>query len=370
MAENGGLYSGETPVDQLLPECKIMVRSAFSAGKKIPRTLVERLATVEQSMKLLGSGNSPSAVAHGGPNGSRTFSDCAASLAMIHHRLCDIVAPAVPRTILLLYEEEQHKGRLHFLGPVPLTRHMMGLAFGCLAVLLLVSLSPDINGHPNSFDFLKNHGFPLFQNYLFLIAAAGLGASFASLFQANKYIKEGTFDPKFNASYWNRFLLGVMAGMIMAFFIPLETFDAEGKGDLQGMGKPLMAILGGFSSAAVHRILSRIVASLESLVKGDPKVVMDATEEKARFIASRRESQVRMGISAKLTGLRRMMGNKADPKQVKAALDKLQDELLSGESDSSYNAGFALRNDNLSGRTRSTDVSSTVATQQETAREQ
>ena len=369
MPENGGLYSGETPADQLLPECKIMVRAAFSAGKKVPRTLVERLATVEQNMKIAGDGNAPFAVARSGPSGSRTLSDCAASLAMIHHRLCDIVAPSVPRTILLLYEEEQHKGSFHFLGPVPLTRHLMAMAFGCLAVLLLVSLSPDINGHPDSFNFLKNHGFPLFQNYLFLIAAAGLGASFASLFQANKYIREGTFDPKFDASYWNRFLLGVMAGMIMAFFIPLETFDAEGKGNLQGMGNPLMAILGGFSSAAVHRILSRIVASLESLVKGDPKAVIDATEEKARFIASRRESQVRMGISEKLTGLRRMMGDKADPQQVQAALDQLQNELLSGESDSTFDAGLALRHDNLSDRIESTDVSSTEATQREPTRE-
>jgi hypothetical protein len=37
---------------------------------------------------------------------------------------------------------------------------------------------------------------------------AGLGACFAALFLANRYIAEGTFDPKYESSYWIRFILG------------------------------------------------------------------------------------------------------------------------------------------------------------------
>jgi len=54
---------------------------------------------------------------------------------------------------------------------------------------------PKVNGSPDGFSLLKNSGMDLLLNELFLLSAAGIGASFSNLFQANLFVRNGTFDP-------------------------------------------------------------------------------------------------------------------------------------------------------------------------------
>ena len=77
MAED--LYRDETPVDQLLPECKAMARYAFTAGKKIKPVVMGKLARVEMSVKALRSGEpAPSEGRTPDQMASLSWADCAA----------------------------------------------------------------------------------------------------------------------------------------------------------------------------------------------------------------------------------------------------------------------------------------------------
>ncbi len=123
-------------------------------------------------------------------------------LAQVHARLADLVAPARPRTILLLAEEKEKANPFYFLGEVPLIRRLMFISIISLIGLISVSLSSAVDGNPKSFSLLENQGTSLLLNQLFLLTAASLGASFANLIQTQRYIKDGTFDPKYESSYW------------------------------------------------------------------------------------------------------------------------------------------------------------------------
>lgn len=306
-----------------------MVQFSLRDGKKVPPVICERLAFTEKALSYLEKGET---IPEDAPDAMpRTLPDCAAEMADCHARLCQVIAPAKPRTIMLMEEERVKDNALLFLGPVPLVRQMMLVSLGSLALLLLISLSPCVNGSAKSFDFLKSSGMELLQNYLFLISAAGLGASFSALFQTNKFVANVSFDPLYNQSYWNRFLLGVMAGLIMAFFIPIEEWAGPGS-NLRGMGKPLIAILGGFSSSAVHTILSRIVTTMESLFKGDRSGEARSLQADAAATIQREKNNTRMELAGQLSGLQTMMAGKEVPKEVKDALDKIQHGLYTGGS--------------------------------------
>jgi hypothetical protein len=180
-------------------------------------------------------------------------------------------------------------------------------------------------------------------NLSFLLAAAGLGACFAGLFQANRYIANSTFDPKYESSYWIRIVLGLMAGMILSELIPLDIFGgggAENSGSgvttsTQALGKPVLALLGGFSAAAVYRIIARIIDALESLVWGDGKETTAAQEQAARAQFESQLTQNRLSLASNLTKIQQKLGSGASPEELKQELDKIMNNLIL--TDQSFN---------------------------------
>jgi hypothetical protein len=52
-----------------------------------------------------------------------------------------------------------------------------------------------------------------------------------------------------------------MAGLILASLIPLDPAA------LNGLGKPTLSLLGGFSASLVYRILNLLVGMVEDIVK-------------------------------------------------------------------------------------------------------
>lgn len=97
--------------------------------------------------------------------------------------------------------------------------------------------------------------------------AAGLGASFYGLINAMPHIKERTFDPDHTGYYVLRFVLGLVAGVVLAVIgeAALEGSD----GDLAERLSPgLLALLGGFSAEAVEKVLNRLVEVLTAAVQG------------------------------------------------------------------------------------------------------
>ena len=251
---------------QLIDECDAMARHALGAGMALSAWIAE---VVERShaeeREIEGGGRPPS---RSDPYESGEWDVTAllapsavglSELVRAHAALSRMILPATPRGILLLSRGRRY-GRLQALGPVRLIRQMLVMVIVMLVAFVAIAISPAI--HSSSGDIFRSSGFPLLLNELFYIAAGGLGAAFYALFTAYRYIASGTYDTTYESSYWIRFILGLIAGVLMPALIPI------GKGDAT---RPLLALLGGFSAAMLYRILERLVETVESLVQGGAK---------------------------------------------------------------------------------------------------
>ncbi|HEU0078488.1 MAG TPA: hypothetical protein VFQ76_12600, partial [Longimicrobiaceae bacterium] len=247
--------------DQLLREALEMIRYAFASGKSVPTSVVdtvERYETHPREATPLDS--SP--------------------LVLAHSRLAKLVAPATPQAIVILAGADD-AGRFAFLGPVALVRQLMVVAIVCVVVFLLIGLSKATG--TTTVTFVNAWGWRLLLNEMWWLAAAGVGASFAMLFQANEYIEKSNYNPKYAPTYWARFLLGVMAGDILVALLPL---DLQRPGAGVHLMQPAIAMLGGYSASAVYRILTRLVEAVETIFRGNAKEVIAEREQAAAARAS------------------------------------------------------------------------------------
>ncbi len=290
--------------EQLVLECTAMAKHAFASGLQVPGKVLRVLDAFTVT------GGSPPGEPGGGSSDSLPLNQA-------HERLVKIVEPAKPRTILLMDNEAGQPGLLKFLGVVPFIRRMMLAAIVCLILFIAISLSPEINNQPHSWDMFQSSGWALLLKELFLLSAAGLGASFTALFKANRYIVEGTFDPKYESSYWIRFSLGFIAGMILATLIPIEeSVSAD-------FGKPLLAMLGGFSADLVYRIISRIIETLEALFRGDTRVMAQAQQEHAKARAAEEDIQNRARTASNIMKIQQEISPQMKPEEIKEKMGKL-----------------------------------------------
>ncbi|MFY9261965.1 MAG: hypothetical protein WAO71_15865 [Gallionella sp.] len=255
--------------DLFLKEVNSMIRYTMSAGKQIPAhvfAVAEAFSAEHQQRereKQVGCYVF-----------DRTTALDITQLSEVHDLLSAAIAPATPRAILLLDPIFTQKSSFNWLSTVPLLRRLMLVSFLSLTGFLLISQSPYITATGGI--IFAQHGISLLVNLLFFVFAAALGASFSSLFQANEYIVSGIFDPKFDASYWIRIQVGIIAGLILASLIPIDPAA------LNGLGKPTLALLGGFSASLVHRILNLFVGALEGVVKKMGNTLLDNPHENAR----------------------------------------------------------------------------------------
>lgn len=286
-----------------------MASYALASGLRVPAAALQTLADAEQRNN--GDGTSP----------ERLDAQGWRRLVQAHDQLAQVVSPATPRTLLLL-DQDAADGKLQMLGAVPLVRRMLGVSVVLLAVFLLTALSPRVSRA--SGDIFSESGLDLLVNELFLLSAAGIGAAFAALFTANHYIAEGTYDPKYEASYWVRFVLGLIAGIVLASLVPI-TAGADGG---QSFTRPFLALLGGFSAAVVFRILQRIVSTLESLVQGERNEVDAARKRVAASEAAQQRTQDQLRVGAALVRLRAQIAAGAAPEQLIASVNELLDDML------------------------------------------
>jgi hypothetical protein len=241
MAQNVNSPMGQYLID----ECIAMVKYLSAEGSAIPTDAIKLIDTDQ---------------AKGLEWDSR-------EILSLHKNLSTRVAPARPKTISLLYKEADEGSWFNFLGPVGLVRRLMSTTVISLVAFILISLSTHVNAKSVSRGILADSGIDLFLNLMFFLSAAALGACFSNLFEANKYIVRGTYDPKYESSYWIRFVLGLIAGLMMAVLIPdsLQSQDSPGIGFLT---VPLLAMLGGFSASLFYRILERAVTTIDTLLTG------------------------------------------------------------------------------------------------------
>lgn len=304
--------------EQILLECEAMMRHALGNGLAVPGTLAQDLH------KELGSVLNASLEAD--LNQAAGLTTDIGNLIAIHRQLSRIVSPASPQTLLLLARERVSGGFLHFLAPLPLIRHVMLAAVISLIALIWLSTSPHVTGQSNTSDMLVSSGVPLLLNELFFLAAAGLGASFATLFKAHQYIVDGTYDPKYDTLYWSRFILGMIAGLILVEFIPLDTSNHK-----LPMTRPILSILGGFSASVVYRILSRLVDSVGSIVQGDVAATKKAEQLAIEMRRDASDAQRRMETVSQLVSLQTQLNSDADPEKLQHAVRTMTQKLIAGE---------------------------------------
>lgn len=182
---------------------------------------------------------------------------------------------------------------------------------------------------PTSGDVLRSSGIPLLLNLLFYIAAAGLGASFTALFTANQYIVKGTFEPKYDPSYWIRFILGLIAGMVLAAILPINQ---KLSGGLQAMGRPLLAMLGGFSSSLLYEVLTRVSEAVESLVTGGKSEAVDAKVNEMNLKNAVDNIRNRSELAGEIIKTLQETASSTDPEEIRTKFNELQKKLSMTDS--------------------------------------
>nr|WP_240766217.1 hypothetical protein [Paraburkholderia flava] len=279
---------------QLCEECEAMARYALHHGLPVAPELIAQLSVlIERATRRTGNGTHAAHAAHGA-HGTQH------ALAAIHRKLAAAISPATPQAVTLLDTQHRSGHPFAWLGPVPLIRLLTVSSIAFLVAVVATGLSPDVTSENIDRGFLQEHGTRLLWNALFLLFCAGLGASFATLFQAHRYVAASTYDPKYDASYGARLILGVMAGLILVEMLPPHTFD---QGSMHSFGKPALAMLGGFSATAVHRVLQRLVETLETLVRGDRSRDADAALRTHRAQSATDRAQWQGELAANLLQL-------------------------------------------------------------------
>lgn len=315
----------------LLRNCIIMSDYIIESGKEMPTEIGLSLARISQKaaparIEWLGKMKDdsveetlPAAGAGSVPPGkniklpvyydlihkheiAKAIEDDAAELQKIYLTFIQIVAPATPHSIE--YTTPTEKMFVKW-GPqtIPLMMNMWIVCFLCLVGFVLTQVSfkywiPFLSG----LDFLLKP--------MNLTFSAGLGAFFYSLYNANKYIINRTFDPKYIPYYLNRIIIGVIAGFILANII----FPGASQSGSIKWNESTIALLGGFSAEAVMKILSRMVAMLITLVEGDTKDYLNnkAAEQKAEL--EKKFAKQKIEMAGDLSKMATDMRGKVDEK--------------------------------------------------------
>jgi hypothetical protein len=308
--------------EQLFKECATMAKYALASGKKIPQGTIEIIQKFAMEPKP-----DPDKSAAKNPADLQNVKQ----LINIHEKLARIIMPATPRAVLMMETEAAKSSFFKALGAYPLIRRMMLAAIISLLIFIGVSLTPYVNNSKTAGDIFQSSGIPLLLNLTLYLAMAGLGGSFAALFKANKYIVKGTYEPKYDSSYWIRFVLGLIAGLFLAVVIPINKNLSD---NLEAMGKPLLALLGGFSASIVFRILTRLLESVESLVTGGKAEAVEAKEKEMLTRITAEDLRNRSELAAELFKTLQETASSSDPEEIKAKLNELQKKLSMTDSES------------------------------------
>ena len=299
--------------ETLYRETVAMAEFALSTGKVPDPALLEKISRINDC-------------------DSMTPHDTAA-LGQIHRGLARLVSPATPNSIRLLQSEKARSHLLGFLGPVPLVRHLTTFTLLLLVIMVTIGLSPMVNYDSISHGILYSDGLSLFLNLTFLLACAGLGASFSALYHLNRFIGSANYDPKFDSTYWTKIILGIIAGLFMVELVPVSLYSSAvtaEEGALPGketLVKPAIALLGGFSATMVYQVLQRLVDSIESFVKGDQRSIRRAREQLHLSQLEHHRQEIAFQVVTDLKELEEKL-HKGDTEGSKEALAKAVADLL------------------------------------------
>ena len=267
-----------------------MARYVFSSGVQMPPEVLQSLPKLEEMLSAQGAATAS-----------------LADIGSLHAQLSAVVAPSLPGTIYLLQKDRARKGWLSILGPLPTVRRLMLTALFFTLTFVLSSLTRHINVVTMGLDIYRMDGWVLLNVLVFLMSAAGMGATFNALFTAHSSIVNGTYDPRSESAFWSQIGLGVIAGLVISQIVPigqdnlqLPTLKSDYDLDsiieqlkLQGqtgsiISKPVLALVGGFSSTMVYTVLQRLVTTLESMFKSNGAESQAEREQMVRQLVAQK----------------------------------------------------------------------------------
>lgn len=242
----------ETVALNLLEELRAMIVYTADNGDPLPAGIMPCVHNLER--KLANPRN---------PEVGPITPDELQELSTWHGQLASLVAPATPHTIHLM--QQPASGAFKFLGPIGLVKQLSLLSMFFLASTVLLALSDNVNSATIDQGIFRSSGLVLLLNLLFLLTCAGLGATFAALHQLFGYINTSTYHPKYDATYWIKIMMGLISGLMLSELIPINEIGANVDSQFHDLGKPLIALLGGFSADLPYRILSRLLEIVEQM---------------------------------------------------------------------------------------------------------
>lgn len=319
-------------VPQLVSEMSAMAAHALGAGLAVPGWIIEIVARAE-ALETPGSGRPGVELPGHLPQPLRTPS--LGEIARAHAELAKLVAPATPDLILMLEIESDVPRIKRVFGQARITRSFMFTALLAILCFIATSLSSYVND-PQHGDVFTSSGLPLFINELFFLSSAAVGASFSLLFQIDREITAGTLSPKHQSSYWVQFILGIVAGLLLSTVLSVHSLaqaGAEGAGQAP-FRNAVLALVGGFSSSVVQRLIRRIIEALETVVRGSAEQEMQLRENASRQRLDEALSRERLRTMLLLTDLqRRLMGGES-PEALRALLARVSQSLFSSDATS------------------------------------
>lgn len=294
-------------VDEVLSQCIAMADYALSSGgslKSEAKIDPDLMVTLQQAIRDHGAGKPIDL----------------GELIKVHSALADVIRPAIPRGVAYLARFAKVRvNSLPDIRMIPLAKYMLIVSIASLAVLIYVSSLDCLNITVLGQAFYDRDFPSNLVVAVLLLSAAAIGASFASLFKIYGYIVSGTFDPKYKTTYWIRFILGLLAGYMLAELLPVET---AGK-----LGKIVLAIIGGFSTEVVHWTLERFVETLKTLISGDMSATLAAREAEIKSQAKVKAVQRSAELSKQIIETRANMATAGAPGGAIEALDKLLEQV-------------------------------------------
>ncbi|KIG14377.1 hypothetical protein DB30_06852 [Enhygromyxa salina] len=318
-------HDSESPYQVITAECDAMLRYAMGSGRALSPSIVEDVAAAVAwgSARAL---HAAEQLSQDQLDEAKANAPSIGKLSRTHQRLAQVIAPAQPRSLRLLHEVAGYDAKYLWLR-MPMPRNMTIVAAVSVIALLAVGTSPLISADPAAGNPLLSSGFALLVNQLFFLSIASLGSCFHGLFKVNEYIIRGTYDPDYSSTYWVRYLLGVISGLILASLISIDESNA-----LYTVARPLLALVGGFSASVVHRILDRLVSTVEDLISSDPKKLADEQQRLAKTSGDARVRDARVDAASALMKLQAKLNDGMTPEQTQAELSRLVKKLVPGES--------------------------------------
>jgi hypothetical protein len=235
------MYSHSSdPFESIYLESRAMIKYSYSKGDQVPENVIKTFSEIEKEINDYCTAHNKTLKEL---NSYKNIVSLSIKMGLIHSILSKLLQPANPNSIYIIESELNKNTIFNKFGCIPFIRSMMLVTILSMVTFVVVSLSPMINIQTISRSLFDSNGIELLLNFIFLLSASALGATFSAMLKANKYIVNRSFDTKHETTYWVKFIVGLLSGLIITELVPPSLFK-----DIGEVGKPTLALLAGFSS--------------------------------------------------------------------------------------------------------------------------